>query len=177
MAEPTDSTVKFGDAQPGIERAKMIVNEIASAAQTAALSLVDEQKTRAAEQVNAVAEALRAAGRTFEQSHSPIAAEYVNSAARQVEAFVNTLRSRHWTEIAADLEEIARHRPVRFIAGAVVFGFVVGRLLTAAPRRHQPSYEDGLKPTEGTVKAAVASASGNGELTDRPLTSQARELS
>ena len=177
MAERTDSTAKFGNAQPGIERAKMIVNEIASAAQTAALSLVDEQKARATEQVNAFAEALHAAGKVLEQSHSPIAAEYFHSAAGQVEAFVDTIRSRHWTEIAADLEDMARYRPAGFIVGAVGLGFVVGRLLTAAPRHLAHSYQDGLKSTEGSVKAAVASASGNGELAKAALTSEARELS
>ena len=177
MAGPTDSTAKFGNAQPGIERAKMIVNEIASAAQTAALSLVDEQKTRAEQQVDAVAEALHAAGKVFEQSHSPIVAGYLHSAAGQVEAFVDTIRSRHWTEIAADLEDMARHRPTRFIVSAVGAGFVIGRLLTAANRHPQQSYQSGLKSSEGSVKAAVSSASGNGELATGSRTTEARELS
>ncbi len=174
MAGPTDSTSDFGAAQPGIERAKMIVNELASAAQSAALSLVDEQKTRAADQVNSFAQALHAAGQSFEKSDRPIAAEYTRSAALQIEAVVDTIRNRHWTEIVADLEEMARHRPVRFVAGAVLMGFIVGRLLTTATRHPQRSRPD-TAPAE--VRAAVASASGNGEMTGwQPPTGQTQGL-
>ncbi|MBV8739304.1 MAG: hypothetical protein JO007_19050 [Alphaproteobacteria bacterium] len=175
MAEPTDSTANLGDAQPGIQWAKMIVNELASAAQTAALSLVDQQKARAAAQVNTIAEALRAAARCFEQANSPVAADYINSAARQVDTFVHSIGDRHWTEIASDLEEMARHRPVRFIAGAVIFGFLAGRLLTAAPRRSNAQRQDVRRSTEGTVTAAVASGTGNGETADWHQAADARE--
>jgi hypothetical protein len=154
----------------------MIVNEIASAAQSAALSVADQQMARAAQQVGVVAEALHAAARTFEQSQSPIAAEYANSAARQVEGFVKTIGGRHWTEIAADLEEMARHRPARFVSGAVLLGFIAGRLLTATPRRSEPSDRRALKATEGSVKAAVASGTGNDEMADWPPATQAPEL-
>jgi hypothetical protein len=175
MAEPTDSTPNFGDAQPGIERIKMIVNEITSAAQTAAMSLVDEQKSRAADRVGAVADALHAAARTFERSHSPIAAEYADSAARQIEGLVESIRRRHWTEIAADLEELARHRPARFIAGAVLCGFIAGRLL-ASSHRGERSDQNSLPPAESAVTAAVASASGSSEIPGGPLPSEVREL-
>ena len=155
----------------------MIVNELASAAQTAALSLVDQQKARAAAQVSTIAEALRAAARCFEQANSPVAADYINSAARQVDAFVHRISERHWTEIASDLEEIARYRPARFIAGAVVFGFLAGRLLTAAPRRSEANRQDSRRSTEGTVTAAVASGTGNGEIAAWDQASDAREAS
>jgi hypothetical protein len=174
MAEPTDSTAKLGDAQPGSERVKMIVNEIASAAQTAAMSLVDEQKSRAADRVSAVADALHAAARTLERSHSPVAAEYADSTARQIESFVESIRRRHWTEIAADLEELARDQPVRFIAGAMLCGFIAGRLL-AAPRYTKRFDQSSSRPAEATVTAAVASASRDG-LAGDPLPSQVRDL-
>jgi hypothetical protein len=174
MAEPTDSTPKLGDAQPGSERVKVIVNEISSAAQKAAMSLVDEQKSRAADRVSAVADALHAAARTLERSHSPVAAEYAASTARQIESFVDSIRRRHWTEIAADLEELARDQPVRFIAGAVLCGFIVGRLL-AAPRRVERFDQTSSRRAEGAVTAAVASASKDG-LAGGPLPSEVREL-
>jgi hypothetical protein len=175
MAEPTDSQVKFGDAQPEIERAKMIVKELADAAQSAALALVDEQKARAAAQVNRVAGALHAAAHSLEQSNSPVAAEYLRSAAAQVEEFVNAIRRRHWTEIAADLEDMARRQPIRFIGGAVALGFMVGRLVTAAPRPTERSGHESSAQAEVAVTAAVASASG--ELSEDTLSRQAREAS
>ena len=175
MAEPTDSQPKFGNAQPEIERAKMIVKELADAAQSAALSLVDEQKARAAAQVSHFAEALQAAGRSFEQSQNPVAAQYLYSAARQVEELVEAIGRRHWTAIVADLEDTARHQPIRFIVGAATLGFLVGRLVTAAPRAAAERDLDRSRPAERTVTAAVAS--GSGKLSDAALTSEAREVS
>jgi hypothetical protein len=175
MAEPTDSQVKVGDAQPEIERARMIMQELAVAAQSAAVALVDEQKDRAATQVNRIAAALHAAGRSFEQSDSPLAAEYMHSAAARIEEFVDAIRQRHWTEIAADLEDTARHQPIRFIAGAVALGFMVGRLVTAAPRSAERRERENSALADGAVAAAVAS--GRGELREDTLYPQAREAS
>jgi ElaB/YqjD/DUF883 family membrane-anchored ribosome-binding protein len=175
MAEPTDSPVKFAEVQPEIERAKMIVKELADAAQSAALALVDEQKARAAAQVNRIAAALHAAGHSFEQSNSPVAAESMHLAAVQVEEFVDTIRQRPWTEIAADLEDMARHQPIRFIAGAVALGFMVGRLVTTAPRPAERGGRESPAQAQGAVNAVVAGASG--ELSEDTRSWQAREVS
>ena len=112
MAEPTELTVSVGDAQPGIERARMILTELTDAAQSAALSLVGEQKTRAAAQVGGVAAAVRAAARSLEGSQSSVAAGYAHCAAREIEAFAATIRERHWDELAADVKMwLAASRP------------------------------------------------------------------
>jgi hypothetical protein len=176
MAEPTDSTRGVDHAQPSMERAKMILTELACATQSAALSAVDEQKARAAAQIGGIAAAARAAARSLELSQQPTAADYVDSAARQIEAFADTVRERRWAELAADLEETAGRRPALFVAGAVALGFVVGRFLSAASRRTDPAPQAAARATEDTVAAAVSSASGNGELANWPPPSEAREL-
>jgi hypothetical protein len=174
MAEATPSTPGV-DAQPSIARAKMILTELACAAQAAALSAVDEQRTRAAAQVAGAAEAVRSAARSFERSQSPTAARYADCAARQIEALAEAVRARHWTELAVDVEQAARRRPVLFVAGAVALGFIAGRFW-AASRRIEPSAASVARATETTVAAAVSSATGNGRLTDWPPPSQAQEL-
>lgn len=176
MAEPTDSTRSVDDAQPSIERAKMILTELADAAQSAAMSIVDEQKARAAAQVGGLAAAVRAAARSLELSQSPVSADYVDCTARQIEAFADTLRQRRWAEIAADVEDMARHRPALFVVGAIALGFVAGRFLSAASRRIEPSPQAFTRATEGTVAAAVSSASGNGGLAGWPPPSEGQEL-
>ncbi len=176
MAEPTDSAVNVGDAQPGMERARMILTELTDAAQSAALSLVDEQKARAAAQVGGVAAAVRAAARSLEGSQSSVAAGYAHCAAREIEAFAATIRERHWAELAADVENVARRQPALFVAGAVAVGFLVGRFLSAASSRPDPSASSAARAAEGAVAAAVSSASGNGELADWLPPSEAREL-
>jgi hypothetical protein len=175
MAEPTHSTSGVDDAQPSIERAKMILTELACAAQTAALSVVDEQKSRAAVQVGGVAEAVRAAARSLERSQSPVAAGYVDSAAHQIEVFADAIRERNWAQLAADVEEMARRRPAAFVAGAVALGFLAGRFLSAAARSAERSPRAAARATESAVAAAVSSAAGNGELANWPPP-EAREL-
>ena len=69
----------------------MILTELADAAQSAALSVVDEQRARAAAQVHGIAEAVRAAGHSLEQSQNPAAAEYINSTARQIETVADAI--------------------------------------------------------------------------------------
>jgi flagellar biosynthesis regulator FlaF len=168
MAEPTESTPDIDDAQPNIERAKMILTELANAAQSAALSVVDEQKARTTVQISGLAEALRAAAQAFDRSRSPIAAHYADTAARRVETLAASIRNRPWTELVDDLEQTARRRPAAFVAGAVALGFILGRFLSAASRRKTPSPAAAARAAEGIVAAAVASGPGNGELTGWP---------
>lgn len=178
MAEPTDSRPSIEDAQPSIERAKMILTELACAAQSAALSAVDEQKARTAAQIGGIAEAVRAAARSLERGQTPVAADYADSAARQIETLADAIRTRRWGELAADLEETARQRPALFVAGAVALGFLAGRFLSAGAGRDAPPSQRALaRATEGTVAAAVSSASGNGGITNWPPAADARELS
>jgi hypothetical protein len=172
MAEPTDPTPGVDAAPPSIERARMILAELAGAAQSAAVALADQQKARAAMQVGVVAEAVRAAARSFERSQSPSAAEYADCAARQIGAVAETIRERHWAEIAADISHTARRRPALFATGAAVLGFVAGRFWTAASRRPEPSSPAVVQATESAV--AAGESSGNGKADWPP--SEARDL-
>jgi hypothetical protein len=176
MAEPTDSTRGVDHAQPSMERAKMILTELACATQSAALTAVDEQKARAAAQVSGIAAAVRAAAHSLELSQQSVAADYIDSAARQIEALADTIRDRRWAELASDLEEVAARQPGLFVAGAVALGFIVGRFLSAASRRTDTA-QAAARAAESAVAAAVSSGSGNGELTHwPPSASEAREL-
>jgi len=176
MAEPADSTLGVDDPRPSIERAKMILTELAGAAQSAVWSVVDAQRARAAAQVGGVAAAARAAARSFERSQAPAAARCTDAGASQIEALAQTIRARHWADLAADVEGAARRRPALFVAGAVALGFLAGRLLSAGPRRTEPAPQTGARAAEDTVAAAVASASGNGGIADWPPAAPAREL-
>jgi hypothetical protein len=177
MAEPIESKPGIDDAQPRTERAKMILTELANAAQSAALSVVDEQKARTTVQIGGLAAALRAAAQAFDRSQSRIAAHYADTAAQQVEAFAASIRNRPLTELVADLEQMARRRPATVIAGAVALGFIVGRFLSAASRREPPSLSAVARAAESSVAAAVASGAGSGELTGWPATAaREREL-
>ncbi len=176
MAEPTNSTPSVDDPRPSVERVKMILTELADAAQAAALSVVDQQRARVAAQIGGVAEAVHAAARSLERSRSP-AAEYADCGARQIEAVADAIRARHWAGLVADVEDVARRQPTLFVAGAVALGFLAGRFW-AALRRTEPlaSPVTVAKDQENTVAAAVSSASGNGRLVGWPPPAEPREL-
>jgi hypothetical protein len=166
MAERTDSTMGDGDAQPGLERAKAILAELADAARSAAVSAANQQKERGAQQIGDIAEAVRAAARSLDRSQSPTAARYADRAAARIEELSRLLRERGWSEMAGDLEGVARRRPAWFAAGALAAGFLAGRLLSVPPshdKARRASSVDALPPDE-TVKTAISSAAGNGAL-------------
>jgi hypothetical protein len=174
MAEPTDLTTGVEAAPPGIERAKMILAELADAARSAAVALADEQKARAATEVGVVAAAAREAARSFERSQRPAAAEYADCTARQIEAVAETIRARRWTEIAADVAKTTRRRPALVAAAAVALGFVAGRFWTAASGGSQPPPPAVVQTSEIAVAPTVSSAGDNSSAADRRPPAKAR---
>ncbi len=166
MVEQTNSTARADDTRPDLERAKAIVVEFACAARSAALSLADEQKQRAARQVGGVAEAVRAAARSLDGSQSPVAARYADRAAGRIEDLSRSLHERRWGELVGDVEEVARRRPALFALGAAAAGFLAGRFLSVPKHRDDrpPQGAGDALPPGDAVTAAVSSASGNGRL-------------
>ena len=143
-----------------------VVTEFLDAARQAAESLLEEQKRQIAERVSGVAEALRCAVQPLDRAHNRIMSRYVEQAADQVEGFSRNMRDRHWNELVADTEEFARRQPAWFVLGAVVTGFVIGRLLwtSTAGERDRMAGPSASGSTARTVTAAVSSGSGTGEL-------------
>jgi inorganic triphosphatase YgiF len=155
------STAK-GDAERGFN----VVAELLDAAQSAAESLLGEQKRRAAEQVSGIAGALRSAAHSLGRSENRAAARYAHQAADQVENFLHAVRDRDWREIVADIENFARREPTWFVLGAVVTGFLVGRFLWASTDDQRSggaaTRASRRSETIGAVTAAVSSGSGAG---------------
>jgi hypothetical protein len=176
MAEPTDSTAGAADARPGLERARIVLAELACAARSVAISFAYEQRACAAAEVGGLAEAVRAAARSLEHSHSPVAAGYADCTAAQIEAVAAVIRQRRWGEIAADVTDVARRQPALFVAGAVALGVLAGRFWTASQRSEPASQAAASRAAESAVTAAIASAAGNGKLADWRPAPETREI-
>jgi ElaB/YqjD/DUF883 family membrane-anchored ribosome-binding protein len=153
-------------ANLGGERATNVVVEFVDAARSAAESLLEEQRRRAAEQVSSIAAALRSAAQSLDQSQNAVIAHYTHQAAHQIESFSHTVRARRWNEIVADTEDFARRQPTWFVLGAVATGFLVGRFLWASmdSRRYGSGATGELSRSETTrtVTAAVSSGTDTG---------------
>lgn len=149
-----------------------VVTEFLDAARSAAESLLEEQKRQIAGRISGAAEALRSAAQPLDESQSRVIARYLEEGAAQVETLSRNMRERHWNELVADTEDFARRRPTLFVLGAIVAGFVVGRLLwtSAGGRRHDDARSSRSSAPARTVTAAISSATGTtaGELTGNP---------
>jgi ElaB/YqjD/DUF883 family membrane-anchored ribosome-binding protein len=173
MITPTGATGRaHSTADVEREYGGSVVTEFLDAARSAAESLLEEQKRQIADRVSGMARALRSAAQPLHESQSHVIAGYVEEAAMQVDGLSRTMRERHWGELVADTEDLARRQPTWFVLGAVATGFVLGRLLwtSTGGRRHEAAGSLRSSEPPRTVTAAVSSATGTaaGELTGNP---------
>ena len=115
--------------------AKKVGSELVGAARDSAVSLLDAQRARAADQITALGDALRRSAESFESTGAGGLVEYANQAADQISGFADTVRDRSWNELAGDLESFGRRYPMTFMASAMSIGFVLGRFLLSSSER------------------------------------------
>jgi hypothetical protein len=163
MADEIDeAAARAEDRGEGIDRAKAILTEFVEATRSAIEAMLDDRKHRAAQQVGGFAEAVRCAAQCFERSDSRAIAGYADRAANQLDQLSHLIRERHWSEIVADAEDLARHRPTLFIIGATAIGFLAGRLLsvpTDRPRPDKTGTGPDLSPHRGETDEITAAVS------------------
>jgi nitrogen fixation/metabolism regulation signal transduction histidine kinase len=108
------------------------VAELVEAAQSAAESLLQEQKQRIADRASGMAEALEGAAHALDQSENHAVGQYVQEAGQQIRSLSHTLQERRWNELITDIEDFARRQPTWFVLGAITIGFMMGRFLWTA---------------------------------------------
>jgi flagellar biosynthesis regulator FlaF len=140
--------------------AKKVGSELVGAARDSAVSLLDAQRARAADQITALGDALRRSAESFESTGAGGLVEYANQAADQISGFADTVRDRSWNELAGDLESFGRRYPMTFMASAMSIGFVLGRfLLSSSERTHQAGMR-GASYSGGRVSGMQREAGG-----------------
>lgn len=115
--------------------AKKIGSELVGAVRDSAVSLLDQQRSRAADQIVAMGEAVRRSGQSFEGVGGEAVVRYADDAARQIVDFAETMRDRSWSELAGDVEDFARRMPIVYLAAAFGIGFLAGRFLLSSAER------------------------------------------
>ncbi len=144
--------------------AKKVGSELVGAARDSAVSLIDAQRARAADQITAIGDALRHSVESFESTGASALIQYANQAADQLCGFADTVRDRSWGELATDAESFARRYPLTFMASAMGIGFVAGRFLLSSSNRTHSAGTSGTgmpggyasdmrRGTEGTSRA------------------------
>ena len=140
--------------------AKKVGSELVGAARDSAVSLIDAQRARAADQITALGDALRRSAESFESTGAGGLVEYANQAADQISGFADTVRDRSWNELAGDLKALARRYPMTFMASAMGIGFVLGRFLLSSSERTQPAGMRGTGYSGGRVSDMRREAGG-----------------
>jgi len=123
--------------------AKKVGSELVGAARDSAMSLLDAQRSRVADQIASVGDALRQSTESLESTGIGALAQYASQAADQIGGFADTLRDRSWSELAGDLEGFARRYPLMFMASAMGLGFIAGRFLLSSSERTPASMGSG----------------------------------
>src|SRR6201987_5675665 len=106
--------------------------EFLDAARSAAETLLQEQKRQISDRVSGIARALQNAAHPLDESQSCVVARYLEEGAAQVHSLSRRMNERHWGELVANTRVFARREPTWFVFGAVVTGFVLGRLFWAS---------------------------------------------
>jgi len=125
--------------------AKKVGSELVGAARDSAMSLLDAQRGRVADQIGALGDALRQSTESLESTGVGSLAQYANQAADQISGFADTMRDRSWNELAGDLESFARRYPLTFMASAMGLGFMLGRFLLSSSERTYTSMSSGSR--------------------------------
>ena len=136
-----------GAASP-LTDAKKVGSELVGAVRDSAMSMLDNQRNRAADQIAAVGEALKRSAQSLEETGGDTMVRYADQAAQQITGFADTLRHRSWGELADDVEDFARRWPMAFMASAVGIGFLAGRFWMSSGER--PAAHDSSTPAKKT---------------------------
>jgi len=140
--------------------ARKVGSDLVGAARDSAVSLIDAQRSRAADQIVAVGDALRRSVESLESTGASSLVQYVNQAADQVSGFADTVRDRSWGDLAGDLEDFARRSPTMFMASAVGIGFLLGRFLLSSSDRTATAGTSGMSMSGGRASNMRHDAGG-----------------
>lgn len=128
----TMQTEEFSSTQDtGTDRIKDAAGGVASEAGRVAESRASETMTKAGDTLEQVAQAVREAGSGMREQQ-PQLAGFADTAAEQVERASQYLREHDAREALDTAQDFARRQPLAIVAGGLVLGLAVGRLLRTA---------------------------------------------
>jgi hypothetical protein len=124
-----------GDADGGVRRAaRRASSRLAALAWREANQAVAGPKGDVARQLGALADVLREGERRLGSERRTLGLK-AGTAADRVERAARYLRDADLEALLGDLESFARRRPVTFVGGAFLAGFVLARVVRSADER------------------------------------------
>jgi len=141
------------------EKAGEVVDQVKQQATTQ----IDTQKGRASDALGSVALAIRQTGTQLHEQDNAQIAQYADKAAQQVENLANYLRNTDISQMAAQVERLARRQPALFLGGALALGLFGARFLKSSSQQAQGQSWQGYSgdyPSRGSMDYSGSNTGG-----------------
>lgn len=135
-------------ARDANDQAGQAVKEYGRQASEGGLKLVEQGKTRAADEVRSFASAMRKAATELDQQDDSAIAGYANAAAGQVERLEKTLREKDPRALLGEFSRLTRRRPEWVLGGLFIGGLALARFLKASDQRNRQGEDGKLRDGE-----------------------------
>jgi hypothetical protein len=155
-------------AQQGAEQVKDKAREGAQQARDRARDEVDRRSTDAGRQVSATADAIRQASSHLRDQGQDGPARLVEQAAGHVERAGSWLEQSDGDRILHDVEDFARRQPMAVIAGGIVAGFALSRLMKASSRDRYERRGTAQPPSRQLPERTASPAAGRSSMPPMP---------
>ncbi|HEY8509023.1 MAG TPA: hypothetical protein VIL32_11740 [Steroidobacteraceae bacterium] len=109
---------------------------------------LDQGRVSASDRAERVASAMQRTAEQLDQQGEGTLAAYADEISRSVQNLANNLRSRSVSDLADQMEDLARRSPATFLLGSVAVGLALGRFMKASSRRvhREPDVERAPTP-------------------------------
>ncbi len=97
--------------------------------QSRTVSLISNQKNKAAEGIEKLAQAIKAMGQKLEEQDQKRFSDLTLKAAVKVDEFGRSIREKEVEELLGDVKRLAREHPVILCGSAFALGFVLSRFV------------------------------------------------
>lgn len=98
--------------------------------------MADSGREEAAARFRGLARALRSASEQLRREEQEWAGDYTELIGEQADQLAHYLEEHEAANLAQDVENFARRKPLLFLGGCAVAGFALGRFLKATPVAH-----------------------------------------
>lgn len=119
-------------AEKAKQQTKQLTEQLTSQVRDQGSTMINEQKSRAADSLSGVGSAIRRAAETLEQEQDPNLARYSNSLADSIDECASYLRDSDPRTLMRDAGEFTRRRPEWVLGGAFLAGMALVRFLKAS---------------------------------------------
>lgn len=116
------------------EQARQQLNQAKSQIKDRGVSMVQEQRGKAAEKISGLGESIRCTANGLREGPGAPVAQYIDTFASQFDSAASYVRDRDLSALADDVQRFARQRPELVLGTAFFAGLAIARFLKAASR-------------------------------------------